>query len=81
MTDTISLSPVARELLRALDEVPGFDIYSLSQAKAGRELELHGLARITRAKAAPEGWPQRPYFGIEIEPFGQDFVLSGLAGS
>lgn len=81
MTDTISLSPVARELLTALDQTTGFDIYSLSQALAGRELEHHGLVRIVKAKAPPPVWQQRPYFGIKIKVAGRKLLKAAGAGS
>lgn len=81
MTDPIPLSPVARELLAALDQTTGFDIYSLSQALAGRELEHHGLVRIVRAKAQPPGWQQRPYFGIKIKVAGRKLLKTAGATS
>lgn len=74
-----ALTPVAQELLVALSQTTGFDIYCFSQANAGRELERQGLARIVRAKAPPPGWQQQPYFGIKIKAAGRKLLKSAEA--
>jgi len=81
MDHQIALSPVAHELLSALSETTGFDIYCFTQANAGRELERAGLARIVRAKAPAVGWKQQPYFGIKIKAAGRKLLRAAGARS
>ena len=66
-----TLSAQARELHLHLLAVPGCDIWSYDDARAGRELEAAGYARIVRARERIAGHLRQPYFGIKLTAKGR----------